>query len=74
MQIGNCRLNKHFSNLLRKVADVRHGACATGTVIRGRYVLKCRSRRKLTLYIFIKEKEVVFKTVMMSGIFSYNYS
>ncbi|CAM6290600.1 Uncharacterised protein [Escherichia fergusonii] len=37
-------------------------------------VLKCRPRRKLTLYIFIKEIGVVFKTVMMSGIFSCNYS
>ncbi|AJE54379.1 hypothetical protein AC789_1c00800 [Escherichia coli] len=47
----NCRFNKHFSLLLRKPAGIKRHTDATGTVNRGRYVLKCRSRRKLTLYI-----------------------
>ena len=43
--------NKHFSLFLRKPAGIKRHTDATGTVNQRRYVLKCRSRRKLTLYI-----------------------
>lgn len=47
----NCRFNKYFFLFLRKFVGIKRYIDVIRIVNRGRYVLKCRSRRKLIFYI-----------------------